>query len=364
MADDSNGDKTEAPTPRRRQEARDNGQIARSPDLTASVLLIGGMLMLRWYGGGIIKALSVMLHDMLSEQTLGTLQPSGLDALFLHTIYSIGMAMMPLLIGMAIVAASVNIAQTGLNFNVGRLAFNFAALNPVGGFSRLFSGGQGLVKLGMSLLKMFLVGLMAYSAIHGRIGQIVLAQEMGFIQIFGLAADVLFNIAIRIGVLLFVLALIDYSWQRYHLEQGLKMSKSEVKDEMRSMEGDPKIKARRRQIALARLREQLKNDVPKADVVVTNPTEFAVALRYDPDSMNAPKVVAQGQGYIAARIREIAIANGIPILERKPLARALYKMCNVGQEVPEQYFSAIAEILAYVYELNGKFKQKHFVGRS
>jgi flagellar biosynthetic protein FlhB len=184
---------------------------------------------------------------------------------------------------------------------------------------------------------------------------------MGFVQIFGLAADILFNIAIRIGILLFVLSLIDYSWQRYHMEQGLKMTKDEVKDEMRSMEGDPKIKARRRQIAMARLKEQLKNDVPRADVVVTNPTEFAVALQYDPASMNAPKVVAKGQGYIAARIREIAIANGIPILERKPLARALYKMCNVGQEVPEEYFSAIAEILAYVYELNGKFKQKHFV---
>jgi flagellar biosynthetic protein FlhB len=152
----------------------------------------------------------------------------------------------------------------------------------------------------------------------------------------------------------------DYAWQRHRIEQGLKMTKEEVKEEMKSMEGDPKLKVRRRQIALARLREQLKKDVPKADVVVTNPTEFAVALRYDPDSMNAPKVVAKGQGYIAARIREIAIEHGIPILERKPLARALYKMCNVGQEVPEQYFSAIAEILAYVYELNGKFRQKHF----
>jgi flagellar biosynthetic protein FlhB len=261
---------------------------------------------------------------------------------------------------MMLIAIAVNMAQTGINFNFGKLQFNFAALNPVGGFSRLFSKGQGLVKLGMSLFKLIFVGLMAYSAIHGRIGQIVLSQQMNFLQIFGLAADVLFNIAIRIGVLLFILALIDYVWQRYRIEQTLKMTKEEVKDEMKSMEGDPKYKAKRRQIALARLKEQLKNDVPKADVVVTNPTEFAVALRYDPDVMNAPKVVAKGQGYIAARIREIAIANGIPILERKPLARALYKMCNVGQEVPEQYFSAIAEILAYVYELNGKFKQKHF----
>jgi flagellar biosynthetic protein FlhB len=212
----------------------------------------------------------------------------------------------------------------------------------------------------MSLLKLSLVGLMAYSAIHGRMAQIALSQELTFAQIFTLACDVIFNIAVRIGILLFILALIDYAWQRYHMEQSLKMTKDEVKDEMKSMEGDPKLKARRRQIAMARLREALKRDVPTADVVVTNPTEFAVALRYDPDTMAAPKVVAKGQGYIAARIREIAIANGIPILERKPLARALYKLCAVGQEVPEQYFSAIAEILAYVYELNGKFRQKHF----
>lgn len=360
MAEDSGGDKTEAPTPKRRLEAREQGQIARSPDLTASVLLVGGMLMLRWYGGGVVKVLSIMVRDMLSEKSLSSLTPNDLGSIFAHSVHTIGVALMPLLIGMMIVAVGVNVAQTGLNFNFGRLQFNFAALNPANGFSRLFSRGQGLVKLGMSLLKLSLVGLMAYSAVHGRMIQIVLAQELSFVQIFSLAADLLFNIAIRIGVLLFILALMDYAWQRYRIEQGLKMTKDEVKDEMKSMEGDPKMKARRRQIAMARLREQLKKDVPKADVVVTNPTEFAVALRYDPDSMNAPKVVAKGQGYIAARIREIAIEHGIPILERKPLARALYKMCNVGQEVPEQYFSAIAEILAYVYELNGKFRQKHF----
>jgi flagellar biosynthetic protein FlhB len=360
MADDSSGDKTEAPTPKRREEAREQGNIARSPDLSAAVLLVGGMYMLRWYGLGVFKVLNETMLEMLGENSLARLSTADLGVACGRTIYSLGVALMPLLVGMMLIAILVNMAQTGLNFNPGRLQFRFAALNPVGGFSRLFSGGQGLVKLGMSMLKLSLVGLMAYSAIHGRMGQIVLSQGLDFVQIFGLAADILFSIAIRIGLLLFVLALMDYVWQRYHIEQGLKMSKQEVKDEMKSMEGDPKYKARRRQIAMARLREQLKNDVPKADVVVTNPTEFAVALRYDPDQMNAPKVVAKGQGYIAARIREIAIANGIPILERKPLARALYKMCNVGQEVPEQYFSAIAEILAYVYELNGKFKQKHY----
>jgi flagellar biosynthetic protein FlhB len=360
MADESNGDKTEAPTPKRREEAREQGNIAKSPDLTAAVLLIGGMYMVRWYGMGLFNVLGEMLKEMLGENSLAKPNTDDLGILMLQTIHSIGLSMMPLLVGMMLIAILVNMAQSGLNFNPARLAFNFAALNPVGGFSRLFGGGQGLVKLGMSLLKLTLVGMMAYSAIHGRIGQIVLAQEMGFTQIFALGADILFSIAIRIGVLLLIIAILDYIWQRYRIEQQLKMSKQEVKDEMKSMEGDQRMKARRRQIAIARLKEQLKNDVPKADVVVTNPTEFAVALQYDPDKMNAPKVVAKGQGYIAARIREIAIANGIPILERKPLARALFKMCNVGQEVPEQYFSAIAEILAYVYELNGRFKQKHF----
>jgi flagellar biosynthetic protein FlhB len=360
MAEESNGDKTEAPTPKRREEAREQGNIAKSPDLTAAVLLIGGMYMLRWYGLGVFNVLAEMLREMLSEKSLAKLTTADLGNTLGRSLYGLGLSMMPLLIGMMLIAIVVNLAQSGLNLNFGRVAFNFGALNPTRGFGRLFGGGQGFVKLGMSLLKLSLVGLMAYSAIHGRIGQIVLAQELGFKQIFGMAADILFSIAVRIGVLLFVIAILDYLWQRHRIEQSLKMTKQEVKDEMKSMEGDPRMKARRRQIAIARLKEQLKNDVPKADVVVTNPTEFAVALRYDPDSMNAPKVVAKGQGYIAARLREIAIANGIPILERKPLARALYKMCNVGQEVPEQYFSAIAEILAYVYELNGRFKQKHF----
>jgi flagellar biosynthesis protein FlhB len=360
MAEGSDGDKTEAPTPKRREEAREQGNIAKSPDLTAAVLLIGGMYMLRWYGTGVLRVLSDTLREMLGSDSLANRSTANLDVTFGRAIYSIGVALTPLLIGMMLIAIVVNMAQTGLNFNFGRLAFNFGALSPVRGWSRLFSGGQGLVKLGMSLLKLSLVGLMAYSAIHGRLAQIVLAQELDFYQIFGLGADILFSIAIRIGMLLFVLALLDFIWQRHRIEKGLKMTKQEVKDEMKSMEGDPKMKGRRRQIAIARMKEQLKKDVPKADVVVTNPTEFAVALRYDPDVMNAPKVIAKGQGYIAARIREIAIENGIPILERKPLARALYKMCNVGQEVPEEYFSAIAEILAYVYELNGKFKQKHF----
>ena len=139
------------------------------------------------------------------------------------------------------------------------------------------------------------------------------------------------------------------------------MTNQEVKEEMRRMEGDPKIKQRRRQVAIQMLKRKLKKDVPTADVVVTNPTEFAVALKYDAQSMHAPKVIAKGQGLLAQHIREIAIAAGVPILERKPLARALYKMVEVGQEIPEHFYAAVAEILAYVYELSGKAKRKQAV---
>ena len=155
-----------------------------------------------------------------------------------------------------------------------------------------------------------------------------------------------------------LLAILDYAWQKWRLERELKMTKQEVKEEMRRMEGDPKIKQRRRQIALQMAQKRLAKDVPTADVIITNPTEFAIALKYDADAMHAPKVVAKGQDLIAKRIREIAIEHGIPIVERKPLARALYKLVEVGQEIPEQFYSAVAEILAYVYELSGKLRQQ------
>jgi len=205
---------------------------------------------------------------------------------------------------------------------------------------------------------MLMVGLVGYSAVHGRIEQIISVQQLSFLQIFGLGAGIVFSIIVRVAVLLLVLAIIDYCWQRYRLEKQLKMTKQEVKEEMRRMEGDPKIKQRRRQIAIQMITQRFKKDVPTADVVVTNPTEFAVALKYDQTTMHAPRVIAKGQGYLAMKIREIAIAHGVPILERKPLARALYKLVDIGHEIPEQFYSAVAEILAYVYELSGKLKQR------
>lgn len=354
---DEDGDKTEAPTPKRRAEAREQGNIARSPDLTAAVLILCSLFSLQWFGPGVINALKTLvqkgLGDSLSDLSVTSTLESIVASLKLAAI-----AVSPILLGAVLVAVVINIVQVGFNLTTKRLQPNLGALNPLNGFGRIFGKGQGWVHLLMSMLKLVLVGAVAYSAIHNRIGDIVTCQQLTHMQIYALGAEVIYQIILRIGILLLVLAIIDYVYQKWKLEQSLKMTKQQVKEEMRSMEGDPKVKQRRRQLAIQLVQKRLQKDVPTADVVVTNPTEYAVAIKYDPDTMNAPKVVAKGQGFIAQKIRELAIENGIPILERKPLARALYKLVEVGHEIPEQFYSGVAEILAYVYELSGKMKRK------
>jgi flagellar biosynthetic protein FlhB len=293
---------------------------------------------------------------MLGSDSMSNFNPVSAEGGMLRAVYSVGIAMAPLLIGVMVIAIIGNVAQVGFYFNPAKLQPNLGALNPVRGWGRLFTA-RNPIQLLISFAKMIFLGLVAYSAIHTHIGQIIAVQALGFVQIFGLGAMVVYDIALRVGIAMLILCIGDYLYQRWRIEQELKMSKQEVKEEMRRMDGDPKIKMRRRQIAIQQYKKQLAKDVPTADVVVTNPTEFAIALKYDAQAMRAPRVVAKGQGVIAMHIRQLAIAAGIPILERKPLARALFKLVEVGQEIPEQFYSAVAEILAYVYELSGKTKR-------
>jgi flagellar biosynthetic protein FlhB len=353
LAEDA-GEKTEAPTPRRRQQAAEQGQVARSPDLVAAALVVGAMLLLSAFGGGVVKALQDLLGETLSAASFRDVSsPAAAVRQLGRGLMMVGKALLPLFAGLMLIAAVGNLLQVGLRFNLNRLQPNLAALNPFRGVGRMF-GGRSPARGAMSFLKFVLIAAVAYSALRDRMGQIVLAQDKEFAQVFGLAVAIIYAVAMRIGIALLILAILDYVWQRWQLERELRMTKQEVKDEMRSMEGDPKVKQRRRQIAYQIASRKLKKDVPTADVVVTNPTEFAVALKYDPESMHAPKVIAKGQGLIAARIRQLAVEAGVPILERKPLARALYKLVEVGHEIPEQFYAAVAEILAYVYELSGK----------
>jgi flagellar biosynthetic protein FlhB len=350
------GEKTEAPTPRRRAEAREQGNIPRSQDLTAALLLLAALVLLNVMGPHLVEALRSLVGDMLGPASLTDTSTADATRGVMHAFLIAAAACAPFLIGLAVAAVLANVGQVGLQLSTQRLAPNLAALNPLNGLGRIFSGGRGGMRLLLDALKIILLGLVGYSAIHGRLMQVIGVQRLSFGQIFLLGSALVYSIGLRIALTLLILAVIDYAYQRYRIEQGLKMSKQEVKEEMRRMEGDPKVKQRRRQLAVQRAAQQLKKEVPKADVIVTNPTEYAIAIKYDQDTMNAPKVVAKGKDFLAARIRQIAIENGIPILERKPLARALYRMVEVGQEIPEEFYAAVAEILAYVYELGGKLR--------
>lgn len=345
-------DKTEAPTPRRLEEARSRGQIARSTDLTAALVLLAGLLCLNWLGRGMTGDLFGFMRSQLEDasRATGTIDLPGVVKAAGRTV---AVAAGPLMVGLLLLALLSNVIQVGFMFTTHPLAPKWGKLNPLQGVSRLFSA-RTAVQMAMNLLKLAIVAGVAYQAIVSRISIVVLALEVGGWQQMVLMGKVLFAVGIRIAVALLILGFLDYAWQRWRHTRDLRMTREEVKEELRRMEGDPLVKQRRRRMQFAALMQHIRKAVPKADVVVTNPTELAVAIQYDAETMAAPKVVAKGQGYVAEKIREIAALHGVPIVERKPLAQALFKTVDVGQEVPEKFYQAIAAVLAHVYELSGR----------
>jgi flagellar biosynthesis protein FlhB len=354
VADDRDN-RTEAATPRRRQEARDSGQVARSADLTAATLLVVGLFALSTTAGAITHSLAGLMEWLLGPGSV----TSGLDVRgVLENDFRVGVPriarmLAPIMLSVAGAAIVVLGLQVGFHVSTKPLMPSLAKLNPMQGFSRLIAGRNSM-QLGMNLAKMLLVGVTAWSYVNGQLPVIMRLGEMEFPGNFTAGAEIVFALAWRLAWSLLILALVDWLYQRWRLERDLRMTKQEIKDEAKTMEGDQETKMKRRQMARKMIFQRIHRDVPKADVVITNPTELAIALKYDSDEMGAPRVIAKGAGFLAARIRQIAVANGVPILERKPLAQALYKTVDVGQEVPAEFYQAIAEILAYVYELSGK----------
>lgn len=350
MAEDA-GDKTEAPTPRRRSEARSRGQIAKSQELASAVLLLTSLIGLDLLGGRIWRALLAIMYRALAVEG-----PPRMDETLVFASQAVaeaGKALAPFLIVLVLAALLVMYAQVGFLFTWETLKPSLGKLNPINGFKRLFSA-HSLVQLAQNVFKLALIALVAWISVRSVVKKILLAHTLDFTQVLALGTSIVFYVGIRLAIVLLLLAIIDYIYQRYRQEKQLKMTKEEVKEEMRRMEGDPMIKRRRREVQLRLAAERLKSVVPKADVVVTNPTHYAAALRYDPETMASPTLVAKGVDFLALRIREIAAASGIPIVEKPELARMLYADVEVGREIPERLFRAVAEILAYVYELGAR----------
>lgn len=343
-------EKTEPATPRRRNEARQKGQVARSQDLTAAVLLFSAFVALSMFGGSLWATLLAITRAGLTGADSTTI-----DQVLPYAGAAAAEAfkkVVPLLLLLFFAMLLTLYAQVGWLLTFATLKPSLSKLNPLAGIKRLFSV-RSIVQVVTNLGKLMVVGTVAYLTLAGQAAAITYAFTLGFYGIFPLGAKLMFDLGINLGAAMLVLALFDYAWQRYKQERDMRMTKEEVKDEMRSMEGDPQIKRRRRDIQLQIAMQRMRQDVPTADVVVTNPTHVAVAIRYDVDTMAAPKVVAKGADMMALRIRQLAQEFGIPIVSRPPLARAIFEAVEVGGYVPEKLYRAIAEILAYVYELSG-----------
>lgn len=330
------------------------GNIPRSQDLSAAVMLLASLFLLWMFGQRMLSVMHRMLQVALSGNMADPLTGTDELAKTWMALLMMGVgAAGPVILGVLIAGILVNFWQVGLLMTLKTIKPSLSKLSPLKGIQNIFSL-RGGVRLLMSIGKVAIVGTVAAICLHGDLPKVGALAGQDPNTALAAAATLVFWLALKIAIVLLILAILDYAYQKWQHEEDLKMSKQEVKDEMRSMEGDPEVKRRRFAVAQQLVMQRVQQAVPNADVVVTNPTHFAVALRYDGETMNAPKVVAKGADFLALRIRQIAAANGVPIVERKELARALYRYVEVGQEVPPEHYAAVAEILAYVYRLSGR----------
>lgn len=350
---EQNGEKSQEPTQHRREQARGQGQIARSQDLASAALLLGGLVAVLWLGSPVMMSLGRLTRHFLGGGVRLTTDVPTTVADFSTVIGELAPVVLPLLCLMLAVVVAANIAQLGLLFLPEKLMPDLTRLDPIQGFHRVFSLAS-VVRLVFGLFKVGLVAAVAYACLSGKFNTLLALIGLSPPQIGQYISESLLWTGIKIASALLLLALFDYGFQWWRQEQDLRMTTQEVREEMKNLQGDPQVIARRRAAQRQLILNRLSSTVPKADVVITNPTELAIAVQYDPDEMAAPIVVAKGAGLLAQRIRRLALENGIPIVEKKPLAQALYKDVEINHPIPAGLYAAVAEVLAYVYQLQGK----------
>ncbi|HPC02711.1 MAG TPA: flagellar biosynthesis protein FlhB [Syntrophales bacterium] len=346
---DRDQERTEQATPKRKEEARRKGQTAKSREIPSVAVLGISLILLYFYGSGMTEQL---MDLMVSAFRLSgdTLVDRGNFSRILTDFAFRGFSMM-FLFFVSVLAAGIlaNVLQVGFMITTEAVAPKFSKLDPIKGLGRLFSL-QALVEFLKSLLKLGIVGTAAWLMVHRELGGIFPLVRQSAGQIFVYIAGVSFRIMLVTTLVLVLLALLDYMYQRWEYEKSLRMTRQEVKEEFKQTEGDPLIKSRIRRLQREIARRRMMAAVPKADVIITNPDHLAVAVRYDPRGF-APVVIAKGAGFIAEKIKDLGRRHGIPLVENKPVAQLLYKTVNVNQYIPETLYRAVAEILAYVYSL-------------
>ena len=353
------GEKTEPATAKKLQDARKEGQVAKSREIANGLGLLALFLVLKFWvgnmGGQLLSLFSKTYNNIPEVVTFwhGFMPTNDTRIVFQNMMLDTVIICAPILIVGVIVAFLSDVAQVGWKPTGKPMQPKFSKINPISGFKRIFSVNS-VVELIKSLLKIGLIVYICYGYLKDKWPLLYILYDMSLMQAIGLAAETVTDLGIRISIVYMVIALADFVYQKVKFSQDMKMTKQEIKEEYKQQEGDPQIKGKIRQKMREVSQRRMMQNLPQADVVITNPTHYAVAIKYDPEVADAPLVIAKGEDYLAARIKEIAKENKIEIVENKPLARMLYANVDVGQAVPPELYQAVAEVLAFVYKLQGK----------
>ncbi len=352
MADTAQ-EKTERATPRKLEKAREQGQVASSQDLNSVVIITFGFLTIYFMGPILFNNLGRLMKNTLSDAPGMMVNPDTIAQVFTDKIFAFAAVVGPIFLSLAFFAYLINVAQVGILFSAKSIEPKPDKLDIAKGLKRLISK-KSLANLIRDILKTIIIAIIAYYTISGWLPEILSMGDKTVGQYGATLGRLGIILSIKIMLALLIIALFDFAFQRYDHATQLKMTKQEVREELKDTEGNPIIKGRVRQIQREMARRRMMSEIPKADVVITNPTQVAVALKYDPQTMEAPTVVGKGQRLIAEQIKKIAREYDIPIVENKPLARSLFKMVDVGEMVPHTLYRAVAEVLAYIYRLKDR----------
>jgi flagellar biosynthetic protein FlhB len=353
LADGDFQEKTEKATPKKRSEARKKGRVAKSQEVASISVLLTGLSTLCLFGSFMYSHMRSVMAESFSLVASPVLGLSDFVTLNQHMVQHFLTMLAPVMIAVVVIAILSNLMQVGFILSWEPLIPKFSKLNPIKGLGKLFSK-QSLMELFKSCAKLAIVGVIAYWTVRGEMERFL---TLGGLEVSGIALYILkvvLKIFLRVCVVMIFLSALDFAFQKWQFEEQLKMTKQEVKEEFKRSEGDPLIKSRIRRVQQEVARRRMMQEVPKADVVVTNPLHLALAVRYDSAAMNAPHVVAKGAEAIAERIKALAREHNIPIVENKELAQNLYKIVEIGDEIPSDFYQTVAEVLAYVYRIKGK----------
>ena len=350
------GDKTEKATPKKLEDARKEGRVARSSDLINGLMLLLMFFVLRIFGNFMAKGFLesfVKYYNKTADISMEIFDVKQAVNLGNEIVFDIVIACLPVLIGSFLVAFVGNVVQIGWKVTTKPLKPKLDRLNPIGGLKRMFSQ-EKVVELIKSILKVLAIAIVAYNEVKDRWLFILNLYDFEFMQAIVNIFDIVLDVGVKISVLFVIIGIADFGYQKWKHLHDLRMSKQEVKDEMKQSEGDPQVKGRIRQKMREGARRRMMQELPKADVVITNPTHFAVAIKYDKEKAEAPYVLAKGADFVASTIKEAAKEHKIEIVENKPLARMLYYNVEIGEQIPPELYQMVAEVLAYVYSVKNK----------